>query len=99
MRAGILELVPDLLGAVGRVDRGDRATGDGDAVEDDRVLGHVRRHEPDDVARAEAAGREAAGEAVDRVGQLGERVAPPARSVDQRDAVGLIGSVPEHVLR
>ena len=93
-RAGVLQLVADLLGSVGRVDRGDRAAGDGHAVEDDGVLGHVRRHQPDDDPRGDATSGEPAGQRVNGRAQLGVRVRARARSVTDGNAVGeLVGQM------
>ena len=86
--AGVVELEPHLLGAVRRVDRRHRASGDGGAVEGDRVLGDVRGHQAEHVALAEPAGLEAACEPVDQVAQLGVGVRAARGSVHQRDAVG-----------
>ena len=71
----------DLVGGVGRVDRGDRAAGHRDAVEHHGVLGQVRRHQasvepgPNPRAASPPAKR------VDHVLQLTERVAPTAGHV------------------
>ncbi len=87
-RAGVLQLVADLLGAVGRVDRRDRTTGDRDAVEDDGVLGDVRRHQPDHDPGRNAASCEAAGERMDGVAELGVRVRAGAGGVPDRNSIG-----------
>ena len=93
-RAGVLQLVAHLFGAVGRVDRGDRTAGDGDAVEDDGVLGHVRRHQPDDDTRGDATGGEASGERVNGRAQLGVGVGARAGSIADGDAIGeLVGQM------
>ena len=84
---GVLKLMADLSSRVGRVDRRDDAACVGDTVEEERVLGDVRRHERKRRARAEAGRGETTGEQLNALAQVrvGDRAA--RRTVDDRRLV------------
>ena len=94
-----MQLGGHLAGSVGGVDGRDRPARDGGAVEDDRVLGHVRRHDPEGVAGVEATGHERPCEAVDGVVQLGERVAGGTVDGGDGDPIGHRIDGPKHMGR
>ena len=95
---GVVELVGDLVGAVGRVDRGDRRPGEGDRVEHDREVRAVAGDQRHRAAGRDAPSVEAAGEAshVIEHGAAGPHRAVDA--VDDGDPFGVIRGGAERVV-
>ena len=97
-RARILELMTDLAGGVGRVDRGDGAAGVGNTVEEAGVLGDVRRHQ----ASVEPGPKPDAARPPASIwmpsAQLGERHRAADRAVDDRRFVRELIGVSQRVV-
>ncbi len=89
-RARVVQLVTDLGGGVGRVDRGDRASTPGDPVEHHRVVRDVGRHQRHGAARAVAARGETTGKASDGVDQFARSDLAARRAVDHHNLAGAI---------
>ena len=83
-RAGILELVDQVIGRIERVDRGVDAAQPGRAEKCDPVLRHIGHEDGEHIALAETAFGEPGREPAHHYGQLGIGDLAPARPVHER---------------
>ena len=79
------------------IDGGDRAAGPSRAVEGDRVLGDVWRHDGEHIALAKATRLETASQRFHRVGEFGVSQRASRGSVYQRRSIGQALGMTQHI--